>query len=81
MLKAIKKDDSNREGCLGVAKIHIANNFNELVGMDFVDYGGYAAFLHIQDTFRDSMPSFLRDQRERGVERQKCPGGERFLTG
>ena len=34
-----------------VAKIPIANKFGELVEMDFVDYGGYATFLHIQDTF------------------------------
>ena len=35
----------------GVAKIPIANTFNELVGMDFADYGAYAAFLHIQGDF------------------------------
>ena len=29
----------------------ISNTFNGLVEMDFVDYGGYAAFLHIPDTF------------------------------
>ena len=34
-----------------VAKIPISNSFNELVERDFVDYGDYAAFLQIQDTF------------------------------
>ena len=34
-----------------VAKIPIANNSNELVGMDFVDHGDQATFLHIRDTF------------------------------
>ena len=34
-----------------VAKIPIANTFNELVEMDFVDYVDYATFLHIRDTF------------------------------
>ena len=34
-----------------VAKIPISNTFGELAEMDFSDYGDYAAFLHIQDTF------------------------------
>ena len=34
-----------------VSKIPISSAFNELVEMGFVDYGDYAAFLHIQDTF------------------------------
>ena len=47
-----KKGEFKQERMFGrVAKIHIANTFNELVGMDFVDYGGHATFLHIQDTF------------------------------
>ena len=45
---------------VGVAKIPIANTFNELVEMDFVDYGGYATFLHIQDTFSRFPPSYFR---------------------
>ena len=34
-----------------VAEIPIANAFSELVEIDFVGYGDYAAFLQIQDTF------------------------------
>ena len=34
-----------------VTKIPIDNTFNELVEMGRADYGGYAAFLHIQDAF------------------------------
>ena len=34
-----------------VTKIPIDNTFNELVEMGRADYGGYAAFLHIRDTF------------------------------
>ena len=45
-----------------VEKIPIANTVNELVEMDFGDYGDYAAFLHIRDTFRDSPPSFFRNK-------------------
>ena len=33
------------------AKIPNSNDFSLLVEMYFVDYGDYAAFLHIQDTF------------------------------
>ena len=47
-----KKDEFKQERMFGrVAKIPIANTFNELVEMDFVDYGDHAAFLRIQDTF------------------------------
>ena len=46
-----KKGDFKQERMFGrVAKIPIANNFNELAEMDFVDYGGQATFLHIRDT-------------------------------
>ena len=34
-----------------VSEIPVANTFNELVAMDFVDYGDYAALLNIQDAF------------------------------
>ena len=34
-----------------VAKIPIYNTFNELVEMDFADYGDLATFLHMRDTF------------------------------
>ena len=33
----------------GVAKIIIANTSDELVEMDFADYGDLATFLHIRD--------------------------------
>ena len=43
-----------------VAKIPIASTFNELVEMDFGDYGDHATFLHIRDTFsRFSVVIFL----------------------
>ena len=35
----------------GVAKIQIANTPNELVEMDFADYGYFANFLRIQGAF------------------------------
>ena len=35
----------------GVAKISIARTFNELVEIDFVDYGDFATFSHMRDTF------------------------------
>ena len=48
----IKKDDFEQERLNGrVAKILIASTFSELVEMDFVGYGDFATFLHIQDTF------------------------------
>ena len=47
-----KKDEFKQERMFGrVAKIPISNTFNELVEMDFVDYGDHATFLHIQGTF------------------------------
>ena len=55
-----KKDDPKQDGMFGrVAKIPIANTFNELSEMDFVDYGDLSTFLHIQDTFRDFQRLFL----------------------
>ena len=35
----------------GVAKIQIPDTCNELGGMDFVEFGYRAAFLHIRDSF------------------------------
>ena len=34
----------------GAAKIPVSNIFDELAGMDFVDYGDCATFSHIRDT-------------------------------
>ena len=50
-----KKDEFKQERMFGRgAKIPISNTFNELVEMDFVDYGDRAAFLHIRDAFSRS---------------------------
>ena len=47
-----KEGDSKQDRILGrSAKIPIANTFSELVEMDFADYGDFASFLRIQDTF------------------------------
>ena len=47
-----KRDDFKQERMFGrVAKIPIANTFNELSEIDFVDYGDLVAFLHIQGAF------------------------------
>ena len=47
-----EKDEFEQERMFGrVAKIPISNTFRELAEMDFVNYGDYATFLHIQDTF------------------------------
>ena len=45
-----------------VAKIPISDTFDELVGMDFVDYGGGATFLHIRDTFSRFSAIILRGE-------------------
>ena len=36
-----------------VSKIPVANAFNELVEIDFVDYGDYVAFFTFKANFRD----------------------------
>ena len=47
-----KRAISNRKECLGwLRKMPIANTFNELVEMDFVDYGDFATVLQIRGTF------------------------------
>ena len=47
-----------------VSKILIASAFSGLVEMDFVDYGGYAAFLRAQDTFARFHAIILRGPRK-----------------
>ena len=47
-----------------VAKIPTSNTISELVEMDFVDYGDYAAFLHIRGTFRDSPYRYFRAKKK-----------------
>ena len=55
-----KMDDFKQERMFGrVAKMPIANTFNELADMDFVDHGDLATFLHIQDIFTFSAIVFL----------------------
>ena len=64
-----KKGDLKQERIImgRVAKIPIANTFSELVEMDFVDYGDYAAFLHIQGTFsRFSVDVFAGERQKDG---------------
>ena len=47
-----KKDEFKQERMFGrVSKIPIANTSNELVEMDFVEYGDHATFLRIHDAF------------------------------
>ena len=66
-----EKEYSKQERMFGmVAKIPIANTFNELVEMDFVDYGDYSAFLRIQDTFF----AILRSSIYGGKEKDKNGG-------
>ena len=62
-----KKDEFKQEKMFGrVAKIPIANKFNELVEMDFVDYGAHATFAHIRDTFSIfSVIIFRREEKGR----------------
>ena len=69
-LKAVaendKKEDSKQAMMFGrVAKITLANTSNELVEMDFSDYGDFATFLQIQDTFHVSRLSFYGGHEER----------------
>ena len=49
--ETIKRRLQTGKDVRGISKIPIANTFSELAEMDFVDYGDFAAFLHIQDTF------------------------------
>ena len=53
----------------GVAKIPIANTFNVLVEMDFVDYGDLVTFLNIRDTFSRFSPSVFRGETESRTNR------------
>ena len=61
-----KKDDFKQERMFcRAAKIPIADTFNELVEMDFVDYGDLATSLHIQVVFlRFSAIVFLGANKE-----------------
>ena len=46
-----KKGEFKHERAFVISKIPIADTFNDLVGMEFVDYGDRATFLRIQDAF------------------------------
>ena len=72
-----KKDEFKQERMFGrVAKIPVSDTFDELVEVDFADYGGYATFLHIQDTFsRFPFVIFLEQRNGRtngGNGNRKC---------
>ena len=77
-----KKDDSKQERMFGRdAKIPIGNTINELVEMDFVDYGGAMPHFYTFATlFRDFLYGFT-GQRKRKNELQKCSLNRRFLIG
>ena len=48
-----KKDGFTQELCLvGVARLPISSAFNELLDLDFVDYGDHVTCLHSEDTLR-----------------------------
>ena len=67
-----KKDYFKQERMFGrVAKIPIANTFNEPVEMDFADYGDHATFLHIRDTFSRFSVVIFRVPRKRKNKRPK----------
>ena len=72
-----KKCDSKQGRLFGsVAKIPIAYTFSVLVEMDFVDYGDYAALLHIQDTLsRFSVVVFMGGKTNE-VGTSEMPRGE-----
>ena len=63
-----------------VDKIPLANTFSELVEMVFVDYGDYAAFLHIQDSFSLLSVVFTGAKKRMG-KLQKWYVGRRFRIG
>ena len=52
-----------------MAKIPIANTLNELVEMDFADYGDLSTFLHIRDTFSRFSAIVFRGEKERRTNR------------
>ena len=69
LFKKIKELEDNdkrmilrKKECLGgYQKIPIASTFDELVEMDFSDYGDYAAFFFTFELlFRVSLPLFFR---------------------
>ena len=63
-----KKDECVQERMFRiVAEIPMTNTFSDLVELNFVDYGGYAAFLHIHDTFsRFSVAVFIGAKKDVG---------------
>ena len=52
-------------------EIPIADAINELVEMDFADYGGYATFLHIRDNFSRFSAIIFFYERKRKNKRRK----------
>ena len=60
-----KRAIQKRKNVCGVAEIPIANTFDELVEMDFVDYGDFATFLRIQGAFPRFPTIILWERKER----------------
>ena len=60
------------------AKIPISYTLSELAEMDFADYGGYAAFLHIRGAFSRFPAAVFIGSKKRAVEVRKCPSVRRF---
>ena len=63
--KTIEMAISYREGCFAEYGIQIANTPNELVEMDFADYGDFATFLRIQGTFSRFSAIIFMGEKER----------------
>ena len=51
-----------------VARTPIANTFSELVEMDIVDYGDYAAFLHIRANFSRFRAAIFTGAKKKGEQ-------------
>ena len=77
-----KKGDFKQERMFGaVGKIPIANTSNELVEMDFVDYGDFATFLHIRGTFSRFAVIILWVPKRRTNGRNGSANGDYELVG
>ena len=64
-----------------VVETPIANTFNGLIEMDFVDYGGYAEILHIRGAFSRFSVIAFTVAKKRMTEQLKWPPMRRFRIG
>ena len=65
-----KKGDFKQERMfIRVAKTPITNTSEEIVEMDFVDYGDLSTSLRIRDNFRDFHRLLFRNDKERRTNR------------